>query len=142
MLTKHRRTGTVPHHGEDQVAFAPEIKALDLAPISFIAAGEYGWALEKTEAAELEYRAFLQAIHDHPNEELAPSKDCDLYWHMHVLDTRRFWADCMQIFGRFIHHFPYSGLHGSEDLKQNNRRIARSQRIIGQLMAELRASAL
>ncbi len=118
--------------------FAPEILSLDLEPIAYIAAVEYGWSLEETDAAELKYRAFLQAILDYPEEPLAPSRDCDLFWHMHVLDTRRYWSDCMRIFGRFIHHFPYSGLQGADDLKQQRRRFARSQRIIGRLTAELR----
>ena len=118
--------------------FAPEILELDLEPISYIAAVEYGWSLEQTDAAELKYRAFLQAILNYPGEAIAPGRDCDLYWHMHLLDTRRYWDDCMRIFGRFIHHFPYSGLRGADDLKQQRRRFIRSQRILGQLAAELR----
>jgi hypothetical protein len=123
------------------VALAAAITTLDLEPISFLAAVEYGWSLEKTDAVELEYRAFLQAIHDHPDQPIAPSKDCDLYWHMHLLDTRRYGADCMQIFGRFVHHFPYSGIRGALDLRQQKQRYTRSQRIIGQLLADLRNSA-
>lgn len=120
---------------------AQEILELDLAPIAYIAAVEYGWTLEQTDAAELKYRAFLQAILDYPEEPLAPSRDCDLFWHMHLLDTRRYWSDCMRIFGRFIHHYPYSGRRGGADLSRHRRQFARSQRIVSRLMSELRESA-
>ncbi len=34
----------------------------------------------------------------------------DEVWHAHILDTRRYAADCDCVFGEFIHHYPYFGL--------------------------------
>ena len=119
---------------------APSIRDLDLEPISFCAAVEYGWSLDKVDSVELEYRAFLQAIHDHPGRAISPGRDCDLYWHMHLLDTQRYLEDCTRIFGRFIHHFPYSGIRSAQDLKLQRRRYAQSQVIIGRVLAGLRNS--
>jgi len=36
-------------------------------------------------------------------------------WHAHILDTEKYAKDSQAIFGRFLHHWPYSGLMGSED---------------------------
>ena len=36
---------------------------------------------------------------------------------MHILDTRKYAADCEAAFGHFVHHFPYLGLRGEEDTK-------------------------
>ncbi|HSW20197.1 MAG TPA: hypothetical protein VLJ86_23450, partial [Ramlibacter sp.] len=41
--------------------------------------------------------------------------DIDRFWHMHILDTRKYAADCEASFGHFVHHFPYLGLRGEED---------------------------
>jgi hypothetical protein len=42
-------------------------------------------------------------------------EDVDTFWHYHILDTRKYAADCQAVFGQFLHHFPYSGLRGNED---------------------------
>ena len=36
---------------------------------------------------------------------------------MHILDTRKYAADCEATFGHFLHHFPYLGLRGADDMK-------------------------
>ena len=35
-----------------------------------------------------------------------PSKLVDLVWHLHILDTKAYFADCKEIFGKYIHHSP------------------------------------
>jgi hypothetical protein len=46
---------------------------------------------------------------------LAPSKDVDKFWHGHILDTLKYAEDCQNVFGYFLHHFPYFGMRGEED---------------------------
>jgi hypothetical protein len=36
-------------------------------------------------------------------------------WHTHILDTAKYAADSEQVFGFFLHHFPYFGLRGPDD---------------------------
>ncbi|MGK5067354.1 glycine-rich domain-containing protein [Janthinobacterium sp. RT4P48] len=74
-----------------------------------------GWSLEKANAVEFEYRRFLILMKQFPQEETAPLMDVDTFWHYHILDTLKYAADCEQVFGYFLHHFPYIGLRGEDD---------------------------
>ena len=91
------------------------IAALDLDPIKVKlmheASGE-GWSLEKANAVEAEYRRFLILMKKFPEEQTAPLFDVDTFWHYHILDTLKYAQDCEQVFGYFLHHFPYIGLRG------------------------------
>lgn len=77
-----------------------------------------GWSEEKADIVEIEYKKFLTLAKLFPNKELVPSKMVDKFWHQHILDTKSYYADCMCIFGYFLHHYPYFGINGEED-KQN-----------------------
>ena len=94
------------------------IAELDLDPIKVKLMHEEsgeGWSLEKANAVEFEYRRFLQLMKMYPGEQTAPLFDVDTFWHYHILDTMKYAADCEQVFGYFLHHFPYIGLRGEED---------------------------
>jgi hypothetical protein len=95
------------------------IASLDLDPIKVKLmhkeSGE-GWSLEKVNAVELEYRRFLYLMKMFPNEETAPQVDVDTFWHYHILDTMKYATDCQQAFGYFLHHYPYIGLRGEDDV--------------------------
>jgi hypothetical protein len=109
--------------------FSP-IGALDLNPIKVKLmhkeSGE-GWSLEQANAVEFEYRRFLYLMKLFPHEQTAPLFDVDIFWHYHILDTLKYAADCEQIFGYFLHHFPYSGLRGEDDEAFHDRIGARMQ---------------
>jgi hypothetical protein len=51
----------------------------------------------------------------YPAEQTAPLFDVDTFWHYHILDTMKYAADCENVFGYFLHHFPYIGLRGEDD---------------------------
>ena len=34
----------------------------------------------------------------------------DLFWHLHILDTRQYIEDCKNIFGYYLHHNPFTEL--------------------------------
>jgi hypothetical protein len=112
------------------------IAELDLDPIKVkLMHGESGegWPLEKVNAVEVEYRRFLYLMKKFPNEQTAPSVNVDTFWHYHILDTMKYAADCQQVFGYFLHHFPYLGMRGEEDAQALQR--------AGQRMGELYEAA-
>ncbi|MGZ5199858.1 MAG: glycine-rich domain-containing protein [Telluria sp.] len=90
---------------------------LDLDPIKeklMHESGE-GWSAEQADAVEVEYRRFLYLMKMFPTEETAPLVEVDVFWHYHILDTMKYAADCEQVFGHFLHHFPYVGMRGEGD---------------------------
>ncbi|HEY0063275.1 MAG TPA: glycine-rich domain-containing protein-like [Telluria sp.] len=104
------------------------IAALDLEPIKMklmhVASGE-GWSQARADAMEIEYRRFLYLMHAFPNEETAPTVDVDTFWHYHILDTAKYAADCEQVFGYFLHHYPYLGMDGGTEEGAEERGAAR-----------------
>ncbi|MCW2905186.1 MAG: hypothetical protein JWO67_7451 [Streptosporangiaceae bacterium] len=88
-----------------------------------------GWSLEQANAVEFEYRRFLCLMKLFPHEQTAPLFDVDIFWHYHILDTMKYAADCEQIFGYFLHHFPYSGLRGEDDEAVHRRTGTRMQEL-------------
>lgn len=87
------------------------------------------WNYERLAEAEVAYRRFLALNLLYPGEILAVNRILDNYWHNHILDTRKYAEDCDQIFGFFLHHYPYFGLPGEEDEGQNIPAFAVTQRI-------------
>jgi len=77
-----------------------------------------GWSLEKANAVEKEYRRFLCLMKLFPEENTAPLVDVDTFWHYHILDTMKYAADCEQVFGYFLHHYPYVGMDGTDEDEQ------------------------
>lgn len=94
------------------------INELDLEPMKVKLMDEadgYGWSLDKADAVGEEYRCFLYLNLKYPERYLVPSKEVDLFWHQHILDTQKYAEDCGRVFGKVLHHFPYAGLRGEED---------------------------
>jgi hypothetical protein len=96
--------------------FVP-IAALDFSAIKAKLMHKAGkcWSLERVNAVECEYRRFLFLMKMFPNEPTAPLVDVDTFWHYHILDTMKYADDCEQVFGYFLHHFPYVGMRGAAD---------------------------
>lgn len=94
------------------------IQALDLDPIKLKLMDPeegQGWSREHVERMELAYKRFLTLMVKFPDETIAPTKDVDKFWHGHILDTLKYAEDCQNVFGHFLHHFPYFGMRGEED---------------------------
>lgn len=108
------------------------IAALDLEPIKLKLmhkeSGE-GWSLAQANVVEFEYRRFLSLMTLYPDEHVSPLFDVDLFWHYHILDTMKYAKDCAQIFGYFLHHYPYSGLMGEDDEAVHHRTGERMQEL-------------
>src|SRR5438876_1126080 len=94
------------------------IQALDLDPIKFKLMDPeegQGWSREYVNQMAIEYKRFLTLSIKYSEETIAPSKDVDKFWHGHILDTMKYAEDCRNVFGYFLHHFPYFGMRGEED---------------------------
>ena len=92
--------------------------ALDLEPIKLKLMDPeegQGWSREYVDRIELAYKRFLTLLAKFPDETIAPTKDVDKFWHGHILDTLKYAEDCQNVFGYFLHHFPYFGMRGEED---------------------------
>lgn len=75
----------------------------------------HGWSVSQAETAEIEYKRFLALKRMHPDKDIVPNRDVDIFWHQHILDTEKYAKDCEVIFGFFLHHFPYFGMNGPQD---------------------------
>jgi hypothetical protein len=106
------------------------INALDLEPIKqrlMNRSGAKGWTPERADAVEREYRRFLCLVKIYRDAPLAPVIDVDEFWHYHILDTKKYAADCERVFGYFLHHFPYAGMRGKEDEEARERIATRTR---------------
>ena len=74
-----------------------------------------GWSQEKCHVVELEYKRFLALKKAYPEKDIVPNREVDTFWHQHILDTAKYAQDCGDIFGYFLHHYPYFGMNGEED---------------------------
>ena len=45
---------------------------------------------------------------------LIPTDEIDIYWHEHILDTKKYMKDCDNIFNEYFHHCPYIGSNQSD----------------------------
>ena len=100
-----------------------DIMELDLDPIAYKVCRDEGWPLHDVDTAVLEYRAFLQVVRDaEPDFFAAPTRAIDIVWHHHILDTQKYFADTEMLFGRYLHHYPYSGVFGDNDAEQQSAR--------------------
>ncbi|MGL4759581.1 MAG: glycine-rich domain-containing protein [Patescibacteria group bacterium] len=104
----------------DIPAAIEKIKNLDLEPIQFKLMdheeGE-GWSLDKVQAIAIKYKKFLILKALYTEITISPTRDIDKFWHYHILDTSKYMIDCQNIFGVFLHHFPYLGMRGEKDKK-------------------------
>jgi hypothetical protein len=73
------------------------------------------WTLNRANRVEPQYKAFLFLIGSKIKAEFVPTFDIDEMWHAHILDTRKYMADCAFHFGEYIHHYPYLGMKDAED---------------------------
>jgi len=94
------------------------IAQLDLAPIAYQlkhSDATREWNEVQIQRAIAQYRQFLYLVVLYPERTLVPTETIDQVWHCHILDTMKYAQDCEQIFGYFVHHFPYFGVRGERD---------------------------
>jgi hypothetical protein len=52
------------------------------------------------------YRNFLALCKEYPDLQLMPCHKIDMVWHKHMLNTKRYQADCSEYFGKYLNHKP------------------------------------
>lgn len=62
------------------------------------------WTEEKTRIAIERYRKFLGLVARDPRRPVAPTKDIDVIWHLHMLSPRAYYDDCQRLFGTILDH--------------------------------------
>lgn len=73
---------------------------LDFSSVRLRLQEEYGWCEDFCLEVEKEYRLFLADTSQRPMQLV------DYFWHMHILDTIRYTADCIALYGEYLHHIP------------------------------------
>lgn len=66
------------------------------------------WTHHYTSQVQFEYERFLELRSQ--NENLSPSDSIDMFWHVHILDTKSYYNYCLTKFGKIIHHNPVDSL--------------------------------
>jgi len=74
------------------------------------------WTLPDDERCLQLYKNFLLLLKQHLPEALVPTREIDEFWHNHILYTKNYHRDCLQIFGHYLHHEPASPKDNSEKL--------------------------
>lgn len=132
------RFGQAAFDPSTRCALDQDILELDLEPISYLVAlDQPSWPLAKLDATEFAYRCFLQLVRDHPGENIAPSRDCDLYWHNHILALELYLRHCEALFGGPLLHYPFSGTLSPEDEARQRARLQRCLRLHRELMSRV-----
>ncbi|MOA22943.1 hypothetical protein D3C78_1435410 [compost metagenome] len=89
------------------------------------------WSIVEAEIGIQYYKNFLflnkKYLPSHPI--IPPLLEVDEIWHHHILDTRQYYIDSMAIFGYYLHHYPYFGARGDEDLQHLNIAFEESQKL-------------
>lgn len=96
--TMSHRTPAPNDHAELDLTF--ELKRLQ---------AEQGWSFDVCLAVRDEYIRFLILTRDFENSYIIPSVMIDKLWHIHLLGTAKYAADCDRLVGRFVHHQPTHG---------------------------------
>ena len=101
---------------DPQITAALErVASLDFSMLKRKLGEEKGWSLEYQSEVEDLYRRFLALNIVYRDQKICPTGPIDDFWHAHILDTRAYERDCQDLFGEYLHHFPYFGMRGSAD---------------------------
>lgn len=103
------------HTKHDQIRIIDELN-FDLLKMKLKQREEgESWSDEQCDTAEIYYKRFLKLILLYPDRQFVPSKEIDTFWHYHILDTKNYYHSTINIFGEYLHHYPYLGFFGEED---------------------------
>lgn len=94
-------------------ACAETLDRLDLTEIKdFIRNREA--SISDVESLEVAYKRFLIEAFSNPGKMISPAPDVDIFWHAHILHTRKYQKDCAEFFGKYIHHTPFGSICGGD----------------------------
>jgi hypothetical protein len=100
------------------------LPSFDLSYVEEQLAADFAdWAPERHSKAVHDYRRFLALCRAYPDKSLGISPDADKVWHRHILNTRRYMADCHSFFGNYFHHTPVSWVEENAAAQQETNRL-------------------
>lgn len=102
----------------DQAIEATNAWNFELAVEKLLEVKSGQWDLNRAEAAVRNYKRYMAVTKALGGVQLVPNGDIDEIWHMHILDTREYMKDCNELFGEYLHHFPYFGMLDQENHQQ------------------------
>jgi hypothetical protein len=111
------------------------IEKFNLSPIKQRVQNELNWDETCAEAALVEYRKFLLLAF--LSTQVAPCSDVDQIWHAHILHTVQYHADTMELFGKYLHHFPKLSIATSEETKRQFDNYQRTLTLYTSLVHEI-----
>lgn len=88
--------------------------SLDLSAVMAVVTERKGWVASRAATAERHYRMFLELHRRNPGKRFALPADADEVWHVHILMTARYRADCATVLGRFLDHDPLAHISGDD----------------------------
>ncbi|MEX0270119.1 glycine-rich domain-containing protein-like [Leptolyngbyaceae cyanobacterium UHCC 1019] len=118
--------------------FLIKLMQLDLGAIAHTLYHKKKWQWQKILQAIVKYLAFLLLIYLYPDQKLVPCEEIDAVWHCHILDTLKYTEDCQNLFGYYVHHFPYLGERGEEDEHDLQRSFAETERLFSQALTMMK----
>lgn len=62
------------------------------------------WDEERTQRALSNYERFLRLAAKYPEQPIAPTRDIDEFWHLHMLHPRAYFEDCQRLLGGILDH--------------------------------------
>jgi len=62
------------------------------------------WSKEQRVRSLQRYEQWLKLKQANPRARMAPTRDIDEFWHLHMLSPVAYHRDCMQLIGRLIDH--------------------------------------
>jgi hypothetical protein len=95
------------------------------------------WPRARANAADNWYRRHLWLCYKYGPPIAAIGKDADELWHLHILDTRKYAADCRTVFGAFLNHTPIYGQPTAHDIVVFNQTKALYQKEYNSLPVKL-----
>lgn len=98
--------------------FLQKINQLDFGPLAhklMYPDDRPGLSFEQALDGIKKYKGFLFLCHANQGKSIAPSKYVDYVWHNHILDTELYWAQTGELFGHYLHHFPFFGKRNAAD---------------------------
>lgn len=104
--------------------FINKLNRVDFGPLAYQLINGEGWMMDRTIDAIEQYRRFLVLNYLYPDRKLAPSRIVDIVWHTAILDTSTYYANCIEIFGYFLHHLPEVGTIDEADKRTSTAAFA------------------
>ena len=103
---------------KNRISFIEFERKLDLRKINFLLSDKEegpNWTKSKTKKIEKYYKQFLYLSYLYPQDVIVPTKEVDTYWHHHIIDTEKYYEDCLGTIGMVLHHYPYLGTKNKKD---------------------------